>query len=75
MAKILAAAGLVLGGLAAYRGFSVWNACGYDCAVVAGWAGFTATAAMLLGIFLFGLGATALLNMLVGRGQVNGPQQ
>jgi hypothetical protein len=75
MARLLAVAFLVLGVLLAYRGFTVWNDCGYDCAVAAGWPGFTATAAMLLGLLLLGASALALLVMLVGYLRAGGPQQ
>ena len=67
MAKILAVVLIVLGGLLAFRGFTVWNSCGYDCAAFAAWFGFTATSAMLVGFLVFGASALALLAMLVGR--------
>jgi hypothetical protein len=75
MAKILAMVVLILGGLLAYRGFAIWNTCGYDCAVAAGWSGFTATAAMLLGLLLLGASALTLLAILVGHLRANGHQQ
>jgi hypothetical protein len=75
MTKIFAVVVLVLGGLLAYRGFTVWNSCGYDCAIAAGWSGFTATAAMLLGFLLLGASALALLAMLVGYRRTGGHQQ
>ena len=75
MAKFSAVVVLALGGLLAYRGFTVWNSCGYDCAVAVGWSGFTATAAMLLGLLLLGASALTLLAMLVGRLRTNEHQQ
>ena len=75
MAKILAAVALVLGGLLAYRGFAVWIDCGYDCAVVAKWSGFTATAAILLGLLLLGASALALLAILVRHRRTSGHQR
>ena len=67
MAKIPATVVLVLGALLAYRGFAVWNTCGYDCAVATAWPGFTATAALLLGLVLLGASVLTVLAMLVGR--------
>jgi len=61
--------------LLVYRGVTVWNTCGYDCAVVAGWSGFTATAAMLLGLLLVGASVLALLVTLVGHLRINRHQQ
>ena len=75
MAKIIAMVVLVLGGLLAYRGVTVWNTCGYDCAAVASWPGFTATSAMLLGILLLAASALTLLAVLAGHLRTNGHHQ
>ena len=74
MAKILAVVLMLLGGLLAFRGFTIWNSCGYDCAVFVAWSGLTATSAMLVGLLVFGSSAVALLVMLVGRLRSNGHQ-
>jgi hypothetical protein len=72
MMKVLAAISILIGGLLAYRGFSVWNHCGYDCRIGLGWIGLDATAAMLFGIIVFGFGVVALTAMFLGDRQGNG---
>jgi hypothetical protein len=75
MAKIFAVVALLLGGLLAYQGVAVWNTCGYDCAAVAGWASFTATASTLLGLLLLSIGALVLLAVFVGNLRTNRHQR
>ena len=61
MAKFLAVALVILGGLLASRGLLVWNGCGYDCGIFAQASGFTATASTMLGFILLGTGMLMLL--------------
>lgn len=65
MAKFVAAILLVLGGLLASRAFVVWNDCGYDCGIFTTSTGLTATASLLLGLILLGVGILVVLGIAV----------
>lgn len=65
MARVLTATVLFLAGLLlAYRGVAAWLGCGYDCAALPTWPGLTATAAVLLGLLLLGVGLLAFISIL-----------
>ena len=69
--KALAVIAILIGSYLAYRGFYVWNHCGYDCRVGSGWISLGATGAMLFGITVFALGVVALAAMFLGDRQGN----
>ena len=66
MLKVLAAALLLIGSWLAFRGFSTWNQCGYDCQISSQWPILSATGAMILGLILLLFGVAALATLLPG---------